>query len=79
MQQRKQSIHLIMAPNIIGTQLILNVGLQLNVSTMVPLSAQPRKTLGEWHSQPISQTTTSLLILKIHQCSQGHPYPYILF
>jgi hypothetical protein len=47
MQQRKQNIHLIMAPNIVGTQLILNVDLQLNVSTMVTLSAQPRKTLGE--------------------------------
>jgi hypothetical protein len=35
------------SPHIMGTQLILNVGLQLNVSTMVPLSAQPRKTLGE--------------------------------
>lgn len=32
--------------------------LELNVSTMVPLSAQSRKTLGEWHSQPIPQTTT---------------------
>jgi hypothetical protein len=47
MQQKKQNIHLIMAPNIMWTQLILNVSLQLNVSTMVPLSAQPRKTLGE--------------------------------
>ncbi len=34
-----------MAPNIMGTQLILNVDIQLNVSKMVPLSAQPRKTL----------------------------------
>jgi hypothetical protein len=45
--KKKQNIYLIMAPIIMGTQLILNVGLQLIVSTMVPQSAQPRKTLGE--------------------------------
>jgi hypothetical protein len=43
--KEKRNIHLIMAPSIMGTQLIWNARLRPSVSAMVPLSAQPRKAL----------------------------------
>jgi len=43
--KENRNIHLIMAPSIMGTQLIWNAHLRPSVSAMVPLSAQPRKAL----------------------------------